>query len=444
MAPLIRPTGPACPAIVCPGGVAGFEEVLTASLPEGIQKIAIACNDPRNLCTAVTAAEGSAETLFISSVDNEFELLRQYLDANLFDAIFTDSEAFARTIGATYGTRIIGPGDLNRCRSLRPGTRLTKWLIPTSGSSGEPKLVSHTLQSLQPERSKTGNLAATPEVWGLFYDLSRFAGLQVFLQSVARGYTLVVPDRRSSTTDQISFCAANGVSHISATPTLWRKLLMAPNVELLTLEQVTLGGEAADQVVLDRLKIAFPNARVSHVFASTETGVGFWTNDGLAGFPLSVLENVPTQPSVKIVDGRLTISSRGVASGYHLGESLGETGWVESGDLVEVRGDRFFVIGREGSIANVGGTKVNTDAVRSRLLGLPMVADAVVYGRPNALTGQILSTDIVLRPGVDKEDAREGLLRLVRETFSSPERPRQIRIVKELSVNSNGKPVRKS
>jgi hypothetical protein len=37
--------------------------------------------------------------------------------------------------------------------------------------------------------------------------------------------------------------------------------------------------------VLDKLRTSFPTARIAHAFASTEAGVAFDVDDGLAGFP---------------------------------------------------------------------------------------------------------------------------------------------------------------
>ena len=60
---------------------------------------------------------------------------------------------------------------------------------------------------------------------------------------------------------------------------------MSGAAALINPEYVRLSGEVADQTVFDQLRAAFPDARVAHAFASTEAGVAFDVNDGLAGFP---------------------------------------------------------------------------------------------------------------------------------------------------------------
>ena len=46
-----------------------------------------------------------------------------------------------------------------------------------------------------------------------------------------------------------------------------------------------MSGEIADQAILDDLKAFYRGAGVAHAFATTEAGVAFAVNDGLAGFP---------------------------------------------------------------------------------------------------------------------------------------------------------------
>ena len=82
-----------------------------------------------------------------------------------------------------------------------------------------------------------------------------------------------------------------GVNAMSATPTLWRKILMSDASRSLALRSITLGGEIADQQVLSTLASTYPSARIRHIYASTEAGTGFSVTDGKAGFPVSFLEN---------------------------------------------------------------------------------------------------------------------------------------------------------
>ena len=59
------------------------------------------------------------------------------------------------------------------------------------------------------------------------------------------------------------------MTHVSGTPTLWRALLVAlgSKAATLPLRQITLGGEAVDQAILDRLANLYPGASITHIYA---------------------------------------------------------------------------------------------------------------------------------------------------------------------------------
>jgi hypothetical protein len=59
-------------------------------------------------------------------------------------------------------------------------------------------------------------------------------------------------------------CAKAEASHISGTPSHWRRLLMSPFATIIDPKYVRLSGEIADRALLDALRVAYPKAVVSH------------------------------------------------------------------------------------------------------------------------------------------------------------------------------------
>ncbi|HEX2748628.1 MAG TPA: AMP-binding protein, partial [Verrucomicrobiales bacterium] len=110
----------------------------------------------------------------------------------------------------------------------------TRWIIPTSGTTGTPKLVSHTMATLT-RSTRQDKHKGLEFRWGLLYDVTRFAGLQVLLQAVCGGSKLIFPDPHTELDAQLAFLAAHGCTALSATPTLWRKILMLPEASALPL-----------------------------------------------------------------------------------------------------------------------------------------------------------------------------------------------------------------
>ena len=78
-------------------------------------------------------------------------------------------------------------------------------------------------------------------------------------------------------------------------------------------------------------------------------------------------------------------------------DKFDKDGWYNTGDIVKVDNDGFLmVIGRINEIINVGGLKVMPTEIEKVLMEFDGVFDCIVYGEFNALTGQMVSSKIVL------------------------------------------------
>jgi len=333
----------------------------------------------------------------------------------------------------------------------RQRTHATEWILLTSGTTGQPKLVVHDVMSLagalprQAARDK-------PMVWSTFYDIRRYGGLQIYLRAVLSGSALVLSSAGESVREFLTRAAAAGVTHISGTPSHWRRALMSGDTGIIQPEYVRLSGEVADQTVLDSLKAAYPQARVAHAFASTEAGVAFDVNDGLAGFPASLVGQPSGSGSIdmKVQDGTLWIRSGRTAARY-LGNAAtlaSEDRYVDTGDMVELEGGRYHFRGRKGGIINVGGLKVYPEEVESVLNADPRVQMSRVLGRRNPITGAVIVAEVVLydradtQPGADRDGVKDDLLQACRRVLAAHKVPAMLRFVPSLELTAAGKLVR--
>jgi acyl-CoA synthetase (AMP-forming)/AMP-acid ligase II len=332
-----------------------------------------------------------------------------------------------------------------------PASVHTEWVMLTSGTTGVPKMVRHDLATL-----RSALVAPSPadgaDVWGTFYDIRRYGGLQIYLRAVCGGASLVLSSAGEAVADHLARLAAQGVTHLSGTPSQWRRaLMMVPAVEAIAPRYVRLSGEIADQAVLDSLRAAFANAIVGHAYASTEAGVAFDVNDGLAGFPADYIGIVRNGVAMKIVDGTLRIRSCGAAKGYVGGEPLVDAaGFVDTGDMVERHGERFYFAGRRGGIINVGGLKVHPEEIEAVINRHPSVRMSLVQGRQNPVTGAIVVADVVLKGeelAAEKSPQqialKDDILKLCRETLPRHKVPAAISFVPALKVAATGKLIRR-
>ena len=172
---------------------------------------------------------------------------------------------------------------------------------------------------------------------------------------------------------------------------------------------LSLSGEIADQAVLDGLAPAFPHASIGHAYASTEAGVGFAVTDGLEGFPANYLGN-RNGVEMKVVDGSLRIRSTRTAHAYIGRDAAALTdadGYVDSGDVVELRGDRYYFVGRRGGIINIGGLKVHPEEIEAVINRHPDVWMSRAKSRKSPITGGIVVADVILADGTDPARAKE-------------------------------------
>jgi len=332
----------------------------------------------------------------------------------------------------------------------RRRTQDTEWILLTSGTTGVPKLVVHSFDSLAGALPRQP-ASAKPMVWSTFYDIRRYGGLQIYLRAVLSGSPLVLSDAGEPTRDFLARAGAAGVTHISGTPSHWRRALMSGDTALIAPEYVRLSGEVADQTVLDALRAAYPSARIAHAFASTEAGVAFDVNDGLAGFPADLVRKAGGAIEMKIEDGTLRIRSGRTAARY-LGAAASQLaagdGYVDTGDLVELADGRYYFRGRKGGIINVGGLKVYPEEVESVLNADPRVRMSLVKARRNPLTGSLVVAEVVLADSENSSDAetaekvKSDLLNACRRVLAAHKVPALLRFVPALEMTAAGKLVR--
>lgn len=266
------------------------------------------------------------------------------------------------------------------------------WLL-TSGTTGRPKRVGHTLASLTTVQGKQ-----EPRTWLCAYAPGSYAWWQLVTLSLTQpGQDLVMAEPAELDTWPL-LAAEHGVTAASGTPTFWRQAVYrdAEALSRIPLEQVTLGGEPVDQAILDRLRDVYPAARISWIYASSEVGASIVVHDGRAGFPRTWLDRAtPDRPTLSVAGDELVITSP------HHGAGL--SGAVHTGDRVEIVDDRVLVVGRlDRDEINVGGAKVSAGVVRDVLQAHPGVAWARVSARKAPIVGHLVVAEVVLAaPEVD-------------------------------------------
>lgn len=293
----------------------------------------------------------------------------------------------------------------------------------TSGTTGQPKQVTHAIQNFVAS-AKTDKKFENNK-WALAYNATHMAGLQVFFQAFLNQNLIVdvFSDEKSVFLEKMKNYQ---ITHLSATPTFYR-LLMPPDFSLPEVKNVTLGGEKSDLQLFEKLKLVFPFAKFTNIYASTEAGALFHAKNNV----FEIKENL--LPFVKIENQQLFLHAQ------LLGKmDIENNQWYATGDLVEIVSESpltFSFVSRNNEMINVGGNKVNPNEVEAVIADFKGIKKARVYGKPNSVLGNILMAEFEAPLPIQTKDIREFLKTRLQE-FKIP---RIINQVDHIEITRSGK-----
>lgn len=299
--------------------------------------------------------------------------------------------------------------------------------IFTSGTTGQPKRVTHSVATLA--RNVRKGEQYKEHVWAYAYNPTHMAGTQVFFQALMNQSTMVnvFGESREVVYQQIE---RYGITHISATPTFYR-MLMPFEKAYPSVKRVTLGGEKSDKQLYEHICNIFPNAKVNNVYASTEAGSLFAAKDDCFQIPANIRDKFRVENDELLIHKSL------------LGQSdsfVFDGEYYHSGDLIEWVNEAeglFRFKSRKNELINVGGYKVNPGEVEDAINAIEGVQQSLVYGRSNSILGNIVVAEVKLVEGAALTDLE--IRKVLASLLQDFKVPRKIQIVDELSMTRTGK-----
>ena len=294
-------------------------------------------------------------------------------------------------------------------------------ILFSSGSTGEPKAMIHSAERLlYPFKNKRPKKLSIL----IFLLFDHIGGINTLLNGLSTGALLVVPENRDPETVAQSI-QDHSVKLLPASPTFLNLFLMSGvrnKYDLSSVRYITYGTEPMPESLLNRIKETFPDTALIQTFGTSETGIS-QTISRSSTSTLIKFDDPNTE--YKIVDGELWLRSKSQILGYlnHDMSRFTEDGWFMTGDLLEPAEDSedegfFRIVGRKEELINVGGEKVTPSEVESTLLEIPEIADCLVYGESNAITGQTVATEIVLKAKSDPKTIKRMIKNYCRSKLS--------------------------
>lgn len=311
----------------------------------------------------------------------------------------------------------------------------------SSGSTGKPKAMIHDLDTLissfEAKKPRKLNML-------LFLLFDHIGGINTLLNILATLSTAIIPRQRNS--DEIcALIEKYKISVLPSNPTFLNLILMSnahKKYDLSSLKMITYGTETMSESLLARLKTTFKKVKFLQTFGTSETGILNTSSKSSSSTYIKL-----NDAEYKTINGELWIKSKTQILGYlnadmSAFEASFEDGWFKTGDLVLCDGEYLKIVGRLKELINIGGKKALPSEIESVIMELENIADCVVYGEKNAITGQSVSCDVVLKSDMAKDE----LKKLIRSTCASKlERykiPSKINVVEKIAFTNRFKKVR--
>lgn len=350
-----------------------------------------------------------------------------------------DHEAMAKTIQGKVPTLqhvivVDGEGDDNFERVMLGGERLERYpgiaaaalkpddllvLMYTSGTTGEPKGVMHTSNTLNGNtlRFAEGLQLGRDDIFHAVSPVGHMTGYSIFvLLPVLLNATVVLQDVWDAKTG-LSIMEAEGVTFSAgATPFLADicETAIAESIRPSRLRRFYCAGApippALVQRALHELKLS-----ISSVWGMTELNAGTmtemdgdaakaWTTDGRAikGVEVKVTsESGEELPRGQI--GRLMVRSASMFCGYLKRpelDTVSADGWLDSGDLARMDDQGYIrITGRTKELLIRGGENVPVIEIENLLAEHPAIANVAIVGFPDERLGERACAFVVPRSG---------------------------------------------
>ena len=335
-------------------------------------------------------------------------------------------------------------------------------MLYTSGTTGDPKgaLLSHRSYYLQAFQTQRTTGLGEDDVGLCMFPMFHMGGWAMPLGYWANGGAVVIMEK-ADPGEILRAVARERVTYLYLIPTLYEAVLALPEfarTDLSSLRALGSGTSVMTEGQVRTIIERFRNPSFFIMYGQTEAG------------PVASLRppDVPRKPTsvgrpalnvdVRLVDpddrdvpagatGEIVCRSEYTMLGYwRMPDETAQAyrgGWLHTGDLAAFDDDGFLhIAGRVKEMIKCGGENVFPAEVERCLLEHPAVAEAAVFGVPDAHWGEIVVAAVVRRAGATL--AEEDVVAHVRAKLAGYKKPRHVRFVDALPRTASTRQVQKT
>jgi acyl-CoA synthetase (AMP-forming)/AMP-acid ligase II len=350
--------------------------------------------------------------------------------------------------------------DLDALAGRALGLDAPALMLMTSGTTGTPKGVVHSLRSLSARLALNidaigrADLARTLNVLPAFFGHGLIGNCMTALAAGGALHVWTNPDivELRGLSD---FIDREEITFMSSVPSFWKIATRMSEGPKRPLARVHVGSAPLSLEFWNEISRWVGTRRVFNMYGMTETanwiggaslddpGAGDGLVGRMWGGSFGVLgEDGEVRHSGA---GEVVLNSPSIMLGFHnMADKTSEAfhgSWFRTGDIGVIDAEeRLFLVGRIKNEINRGGIKVPAEEIDMLLERHPDIAEACAFGLPDPVSGEAVAVAIVMRPGSTGTD--EAIKDWCRRHIRAEAVPSQIFRLAEIPRNERGKIVR--
>jgi len=307
----------------------------------------------------------------------------------------------------------------------------------SSGTTGKPKMMIQNLANIFESHLVPKNQKKLKILIFLLFD--HIGGLNTLISSIKRGMCLAISDSRNPD-DIIKFLNKAKINILPTTPTFINMLLLSEEFaseKFDSVKLITYGTEKMPPGTLKKINQLLPNTRLLQTFGTSETGIVKTKSKSSDSLYFKIVDS-----EYKVIDNELFLKTKTQINTYEglNSDSFTKDGWFKTGDIVDMDSDGYIkVISRKNNIINVGGLKVFPNEIEQIIYELDFIIEATIYGKPNAIVGNIVCLKAIVDKGTNVKSAKKQIKSLCKNKLEKYKVPQKIIIVSEVKATKRFK-----
>lgn len=332
-------------------------------------------------------------------------------------------------------------------------------LMPTSGSTGSPRLVMVSHRNLISNTEaiiRSQNLGADEKAM-LIMPVSYCFGASVMHTHLYSGGSVVFDSRFMFPDKVLKAIGAYSCTTFAGVPTVYNILLRRSHlssIRLPALQRFLLAGGALDIESVKQMRQLVPGADFYVMYGQTEATARISClsprrledKRGSAGLPLESLTvriiNDRGEEAATGHSGEIRVAGPSICGGYFDDPEATRykfvDGWLRTGDLGSLDEDGYLWIqGRASDFIKVRGYRVSLTEVEAKVAAVPGVCQCAAAGVRHPEAGEAIALFVVGEDGSD--NGSQSLLENVRRALPSQWTCASVKLVQEIPRTPNGK-----